>query len=345
MRVKVRVLALAVVSVALGLAPVEASAEVPTVVDPGLIVHSVTLSRSSVAVSGLNVVPVQVQVSASYPATDVPLSVILERTAPGGSLRHLDASNLPRVSGSAGAGTWSGTLHVPSTAGGAWKVTAVLAGFNSPATPVMSDPTPFDGPALSVTGVHQPRITMTTYPNPIPVGSAYAVGGKVVDSATGLPYGTQIPVEIGVDNFCVEYTRPVVRSTTAGTFAYRLPASAAAWVNCAILANGGTYVEGITISPVRVGWVAALPSATTGRVGASVSVDGKSNATLCPVQLQRLRGDTQWRTVALARVRQSGRFTLLAPLTDTGTLIFRAYVPGCTSVSAAASRPFVIRSS
>lgn len=345
MRIRVRVFALVVIAVGLGFSPRGAGADVPTAVDPGLTVHSVTLSRASVAVSGLNVVPVQVHVSASHPAADVPLSVLFERTADGGSLRSLAASNLPRVSGTGGTGVWSGTLRVPSTAGGEWKVTAVLAGLNLPESPVMTDPTPFDGPTLSVRGLHQPRITLTTYPNPVPLGSAYAVGGKVVDSATGLAYGTQIPVEIGVDNFCVEYTRPVVRSTTAGTFAYRLPASAAAWVNCAILANGGTYVEGITISPVRVGWVAALPSATTGRVGASVSVDGKSNATLCPVQLQRLRGDSQWRTVALARVRQSGRFTLLAPLTDTGTLIFRAYVPGCTSVSAAASRPFVIRSS
>ncbi len=207
----------------------------------------------------------------------------------------------------------------------------------------MTEPTPFDGPALSVMGVHQPRITMTTFPNPIPLGSDYAVGGKVVDSATGLPYGTQIPVQIGVDNFCVEYTPPTVRSTTAGTFAYRLPASAADWVNCAILANGGTYIESVAISPVRVGWVAAQPSATTGAVGTSMSVQGKSNATYCAVQLQRLKGDTQWRTVAVARVRQSGRLTLAAPLAQAGTLIFRAYVPGCTSVSAAASRPFLIR--
>lgn len=345
MRIRVRVFALVVIAVGLGFSPRGAGADVPTAVDPGLTVHSVTLSRASVAVSGLNVVPVQVHVSASHPAADVPLSVLFERTADGGSLRSLAASNLPRVSGTGGAGVWSGTLRVPSTAGGEWKVTAVLAGLNLPESPVMTDPTPFDGPTLSVTGLHQPRITLTTYPNPVPLGSAYAVGGKVVDSATGLAYGTQIPVEIGVDNFCVEYTRPVVRSTTAGTFAYRLPASAAEWVNCAILTNGGTYITSVTISPARPGWVGALPTAVTGPVGTFVTVHGKSNAAFCAVQLQRLRGDSQWRTVAVSRVRESGRITLLAPLAEAGRLIFRAYLPTCTSFGAAAGRPFLVRAS
>lgn len=345
MRTKVGVFGLTVLSLVLGFVPLGAADDVHAAVDPALIVHSVTLSRASVAVSGLNVVPVEVRVSATYPATDVPLSVVFERTTPGGSLRSMAASNLPRVSGAAGAGVWSGTLNVPSTAGGAFKVTGVLAGFDHPGSPVMSEPTPYDGPTLSVTGLHQPRITMTTYPDPVPVGSAYAVGGRVVDSATGLPYGTQIPVEIGVDNLCVEYTRPVVRTTTAGTFAHGLPASAAEWVNCAILTNGGTYIEGITISPARPGWLGAHPTATAGSVGATVTVYGKSNAALCPVQLQRLRGDTQWRTVAQSRVRQSGRITLLAPLADAGTLVFRAYLPACTSFGTAAGRPFLIRAS
>lgn len=347
-RIILRAIPPAGLALALALAaPTPHATAAPLAVDPALTVHSVTLSRSSVAVSGLNVVPVEVRVSASYdPAVpDVPLSVLLDRTAAGGSLPRMAASNLPRVSGTAASGVWGGTLFVPSTAGGSFKVTAVSAGFDSPVNPIMTEPTPFDGPTLSVTGVHQPRITVTTYPNPVPQGSSYALGGTVIDSATGLPYATTIPVEIGVDNTCVEYTRPVVRTTTAGKFAYRLPAAAAEGGNCAILANAGTFIAGITVTPVRVGWIGAAPSATRGTVGAPVGVHGKTNGTFCPVQLQRLRGDTQWRTVAVARVRQSGRFTLLAPLPVAGTLIFRAYLPGCTSVSAAAGRPFLIRAS
>lgn len=329
-------------------APTATSLRLPTAVDPALVVHSVTLSRASVAVSGLNVVPVQVQVSASYdPAqTDVPLSVHLARSAPGGTLQSLVASNLPRISGTAASGVWGGTLYVPSTAGGSFKVTGVAAGFDSPGTPLMTEPTPFDGPTLSVTGVHQPRITATTYPNPVPVGYAYALGGKVIDSDTGLPYATRIPVEIGVDNFCVEYGGTKISTTTAGTFAHRLPADAGEWVNCAQLKNGTTFVAGVSVLVRRPGELGARPSATSGRVGTSIPVYGTArNAALCPVELQRLRGSTQWRQVALSRVRDSGRLTLLAPLTEAGTPIFRVYLPRCKNYVDAVTTPFGIRAS
>ncbi len=329
-------------------APTAAAARVPTAVDPALTIHSVTLSRAAVAVSGLNVVPVEVRVSASYdPARpDVPLSVMLDRAAPGGSLLWMTASNLPRVSGTAAAGVWAGTLHVPSTAGGSFKVTGVAAGFDSPGTPLMTEPTPFDGPTLAITGLHQPKITATTYPNPVPVGSAYALGGKVVDSATGLPYPTRITVEIGVDNTCVEYGGVKISSTTAGTFAHRLPASSAEWVNCAQLKNGTTFIEGVAVLSRRPGELGAWPSATSGRVGTSIPVYGTArNAKLCPVELQRLRGSTQWRQVALSRVRESGRITLLAPLTEAGAPIFRVYLPRCKNYVDAATTPFGIRAS
>ncbi len=320
-----------------------------------------------VTVSGMNVVPVEVRVSASYTGSfgDVPLSVFLTRTAPGGpagtgvadeTLTDLVAQNLPRTSGSPASGVWSGPLLVPSTAAGEFTVTGVRAGDEIVTMPLMTEPTPHAGPTLVVTGLHQPRIRATTSPNPVPLGDSYAIVGEVIDGTTGKPFPTSVAVEIGVDNACAELGRTPIRSTSSGTFTFDLPAKAADVFNCAVLMNGTTYVASDWILVRRPHELWASPSALAARVGTSVPVHGKArHATAyrdglrgqyCSVELQRLVGDTQWRRAGLlSRVRESGRLTLLAPVTEAGTPIFRVYLPPCFGFVDATSAPFLIRAS
>lgn len=234
-------------------------------------------------------------------------------------------------------------------------MTGVRAGNEIVTVPLMTDPTPYSGPTLVVTGLHQPRIRATTSPNPVPPGEAYAIVGQVVDSATGRPFPTSVALEIGVDNACAELGRTPIRSTSSGTFTFDLPAKAADGFTCAFLMNGTTYVTSDWILVRRPHELWASPSAVTARVGTSVPVHGKArHATAfrdglrgqyCRVELQRLVGDTQWRRAALSRVRPSGRLTLLAPVTEAGTPIFRVYLPPCFEYVDAATEPFLIRAS
>ena len=147
--------------------------------DPDLKIDSITLNKTSVAVSGLNTAPVTVTVKGTY-SGDSPVNVILERTGGTGSQRTLFSTNLPRLAN----GTWSGPLQVPSTANGTFKVTGVLTGPFFPGSGSMTDPTPYAGPSLAVTGTHQPKITASVTPKVVPFGRRTRSSGR---SATRRP--------------------------------------------------------------------------------------------------------------------------------------------------------------
>jgi hypothetical protein len=315
--------------------------------EPGVTVGSLTLSRAAVAVSGVNTVRVDVQVTAHVPAAEtssIELAVYLERQGPGGTLRYLNAVNLPRTSGTGADGVWSGPLWVPSTANGPFKVTAVSTWTFDSGSQGMVTPTPHDGPALQVTGVHQPVISATTSPNPVPKGSGYSVTGRVIDGATGQPYASTVRVEIGVDNQCAEGGAIGIRTNTSGYFARRLTPDAFGALNCAFILTTGVEVVGVGLFARRPGELSAAPAAPSARAGTTLSVLGRaSTAALCPVVLQRLRGATQWRGVSLARVRASGRLTLPAPLAAPGAYTYRVYLPACDRMVDATTARFAVR--
>jgi hypothetical protein len=321
--------------------------------DPKLHVTGVTLDRTSVAVSGLNLVAVRAQVTGGYdssdPSTaDLPVVVWLQRTSGSGTLTFLISTDLPRVSGTTANGVWAGPVNVPSTASGTLKVIGVTAGrFSDRQHQAMpADPTPVNGPALSVAGYHLPRISASVTPRVVPFGSGFSVTWAVTDAATGKPYATRFRVMLGIDNQCAEDLSGDFPLTSAsGTVTKAYPASAADALICLGIPGRPGNIAGLGFSVARPGIVSAVPSATSAKVGVIVPVNGNvlGAPSPCKVLLQRLYGASQWRGVSVGVVRTSGRFTLSAQPAYKGLIPYRVYFPACSRYQVGISKVFYIR--
>ncbi len=317
--------------------------------DPNLTVTDVTLSRTAVAVSGLNTVPIGVTVKAGYNSAEpgdqnLTVYVILERTAGSGPLRWMFSTDLKRTAGTLNNGTWTGPLNVPSTGNGTFKVTGVMPRPFGVYFGDTTEPTPFAGPSVTVTGYHLPKITASVSPKVVPFGSPYSIRWAVTDAATGKPYGTRITVLLGVDNECAEGGGLLVRTDTNGLVTRYYKASDANWVNCLRVPGKPFDISGRGLVVARPGVVSAVPSKTSAPVGTIVPVNGSVlGAPRCKVVLQRLYGATQWRGVSSALIRQSGRFTVNAQPAYRGLIPYRVYFPGCYQYQAGLSKVFYIR--
>jgi len=309
----------------------------------------VTLGRTSVAVSGLNTVAVPVTVAGGYATTEsypVYLNVFLERTGGSGPETYMVAALLTLNSGTVQNGVWKGSLYVPSTANGTFRVSGVIQGqIIDGSDGSMTTPTPFTGPSIAVTGVHLPRIGVSIIPKIVPFGSAYTARVAITDSATGKPYGSRINVQITGDNLCVEYDGDRYLTNTSGIVDRPYPAAAANALNCVRLRGRAFDTAGLGWFVARPGIVGATPYKTSAGVGTIVPVNGSvaGAPSNCPVILQRLSGATAWRGVSQDVVRQSGRFTVLAQPPYAGNLIYRVYFPRCDRFQAGYSKSFVIR--
>lgn len=342
-RVLSTLLAAPIVGLGLGTVPLAAQASP----DPDLHITSVTLNKTSVAVSGLNTVPVTVTVKGSYdPAPTQSVNVILERTGGTGQQRTLFSTNLVR---NQTTGTWSGPLQVPSTANGTFKVTGVETGPFFPGSGSMTDPTPYAGPSLAVTGTHQPRISASVSPKLVPYGKPYSIKWAVTDAQTGRPYGSRVRVVLGIDNICAEYSGPGYTNLTGtdGTVTKAYTAADAGALNCLLLPGNPSSVGGLgffVARPLIKPTVTAVPSRTSAPVGTLVPVNGGVYTVRagCTVYLQRLYGASQWRNVSSGMVRTSGRYTVNAQPAYKGLIPYRSYVPACNSI-AAVSKAFYIR--
>lgn len=316
--------------------------------DPDLTVTGVTLSRTTAAVSGLNTVPIGVRVEARHASDNenLRLFVILERTAGTGPLRYMFSTDLRLTAGTPRDGVWTGPLNVTATGNGTFKVTGVMIGPFGVVTGSMTDPTPFDGPSVTVSGYNLPKITASVSPRVVPFGSPYSIRWAVTNSATGKPYGTRIAVQLGVDNLCAEYPGgPLARTDTNGIVTKSYSAEDAEWVNCLQLPGKPFHIHGLGLVAARPGIVSAVPSKTSAPVGTIVPVNGSVAGAphRCQVVLQRLYGASQWRGVSTGSVRQSGRFTVNAQPAYKGLIPYRVYFPACNRFQAGISRVFYIR--
>ncbi|TCO24810.1 hypothetical protein EV652_108346 [Kribbella steppae] len=319
--------------------------------NPKLTVTAVSFAKPSVAVSGLNLAPVTVTVKGGYDSTDpmdanITLYVVLQRTGGSGPLTYLVSTDLPRTAGTVQNGTWTGPVKVPSTANGTFKVTGVFAGSYFPSSGDMTDPTPFNGPSLAVTGLHLPKITAAVSPKVVPFGSPYSIRWAVTDAATGKPYGTRITVFLGIDNGCVEPgPGSMVRTDTNGIATKSYTAAEGDGGNCLRIFGAPTDIAGKGLAVARPGIVSAVPSKTSAPVGTLVPVNGSvaGAPSNCKVWLQRLYGATQWRSVGSAGIRTSGRFTVNAQPAYKGLIPYRVYLPTCYRIQAGVSKVFYIR--
>jgi hypothetical protein len=318
-----------------------------------LTVTSVKADRTTIAVSGLNTVPVKLTVAAKYDTTNpddnnLVLLVYIKRISGTGPMTQLLSTDLPRTSGTVQNGVWSGPVYIPSTANGTYKVYGVSYGpyLTWQSGGMLPDPTPVDGPTLAITGVHQPKITAKVTPSVVPFGSGFTITWAVTDKTTGKPYGSRIRAMLGTDNQCAEEAGGInVLSTTGGLIAHQYPAAAAEWLNCLRLKSNPLDIAGLGLFVFRPGVVSAVPSRTSAPVGTIVPVNGNvlGPAAFCTVVLQRLYGASQWRGVSTARTRQSGRFTVSAQPAYRGLIPYRVYFPRCGRYLAGVSRVFYIR--
>ena len=321
--------------------------------DPKLQVTGVTLSRTSVAVSGLNTVPVQVRVKGGYDSTDpsladMPLNVWLQRTSGSGTPIILLSTDLPRVSGTTQNGEWAGPVYVPSTANGKFTVIGVTTGPHAvyESGPMPPDPTPVAGPTLTVTGSNLPKITAKVTPGIVPFGSGFTITWAVTNAATGKPYGTRIRVLLGTDNQCDQNVGGDLPFTsTSGIVSKAYPASAADALVCLRIPGNQVEIASLRLFVARPGIVSAVPSKTSAPVGAIVPVTGNvlGAPAPCPVLLQRLYGASQWRGVSTGVVRTSGRFTVFAQPAYKGLIPYRVYFAACGRFQLGISKTFSIR--
>ncbi|GAA1709221.1 hypothetical protein GCM10009745_66410 [Kribbella yunnanensis] len=338
------VLTVSLAGAALGAAPA-AHAE------PGDVVTDVRLSRTSVAVSSLNTVPVTVEVDAKFPgeSPSQTLHAILDRVGGTGHLDDLYSAELTRYEGTTDNGKWRGVLKVPSTANGTFQVRYVMTTGDlyfetgdEPADVV-------NGPKLTVTGTNQPRITVKQLNAPSPVSKPYTFRWSVINDQTGKPYGTRIKVTLDQDTGCKFGGPTTVLTDTAG-YVTRTYAAERTSVPLTCLTIPGSdpfpIAKGWANSPRRIPTVAASPARTSAPVGTKVAVNGNvaGSSNRCPVHLQRLYGASQWRTVNSGQVRDvSYRYTLTAQPAYKGNIPYRVLFPACHSLTAATSKSFTIR--
>jgi hypothetical protein len=318
--------------------------------DPALTIESVTVNKTSVAVSGLNTVPITVTVKGKYdtgsPTSDakVPVNVLLERTGGIGQMRHLLSTNLPR---NQATGTWTGPIQVPSTANGTFKVIGVMTGPFYPGTAGMSDPTPYAGPSISVTGTHQPKVTALVTPRVVQYNQPYTIKWAVSDAQTGKPYGTRIRVELNTDSGCVENFGPGYThvTDTNGIVTETYPGVSITPITCLLLPGSPDAIGWLSFVPKRQALIAAVPSKSSAPVGTVVPVNGSVSGGPfnCKVHLQRLYGASQWRTVSSGATRASGRFTVNAQPAYRGLIPYRVYLPACGSIVPGVSKVFYVR--
>lgn len=319
--------------------------------DPKLTVTDVDLGRMTVAVSGLNRVAVPVTVKAGYDSDDPidggkRLNVFLKRSAGTGAVSQMIAGHLTRTAGTLKNGTWTGTVDVPSTANGTFKVSGVLPGevFDGSDGGYVSE-TPFSGPSIAVTGLHQPKVGVSMIPKVVPFGSGFTVKAAIYDSATGKPYSNRILLQITNDNLCVEYDAGSKYTDRSGILMASFPAAAAGNLTCVRVRGKDFDTLWTGWFPLRPGIVSATPSKTSAKVGTIVPVNGsvRGTPTGCAVVLQRLYAGSQWRAVSTGKVRSSGRFTVNAQPPYAGNVSYRVSLPTCKVFQAGVSKTFVIR--
>ncbi|GAB3941125.1 hypothetical protein GCM10029976_059920 [Kribbella albertanoniae] len=319
--------------------------------DPDLSITKVELSRSSVAVSSLNTVPVKLTVTGGYDSSDpqnanLTLHAILKRTAGTGMENILTSMELFRTAGTTQNGTWEGNVNIPSTANGTFEAYGVMTGAFFPGSGSMTTETLVPNPPkLLITGTNQPKITARVLPDPLPFGQGYSIRWSVINGQTGKPYGTRLKVWLANDNGCVEsFGGPEYLTDTNGYVTKAYPSSLADYGNCLLLPGNPAPNGGLGVIPNRPGIVTATPSKTSAPVGTIVPVNGTvAGAPNCSINLQRLYGATAWRTVGTAQIRQSGRFTVNAQPAYKGLIYYRVSFPGCFHFKSGVSKTFTIK--
>lgn len=356
---------------------------------PQAAVTSVRLSTSRIVVSGVATAPLTVEVgfrqesTAQFPPE--PSRVVLYPAelrdplpppARLGATARLISVVMMRVTGTATDGTWRGTVPIPSSLNGRWRVGCVMLPVVPPGHGgICLTPSAAQRPTLVVVGTHRPRLTMqispTRVPPPYTGNTDLRVSGRVVDSATGRPFRTARPLDVTVSfgAMCVvegdcshdaglsgAYVAADGRFTTAVDTDQLSPV-------CVTLPVAGTHptdnqaptyaraCRDVTYT-LRL---RATSAPRTVRLEQQITVTGRllpapkglntSAATGAVVQLQRLDSGV-WRSIGRATTRPDGSVIVRAPAAarqgTASTRFYRLVLNGTHRVTRATSTVFVV---
>lgn len=330
---------------------------------PMLVASTPTVSRDQVDVSGFTAVPVTVRVRVvrvgAWQEMTHDLTAVFTRLGDGPRYPEWPVKrivSLHRVSGTEADGVYEGTLSALSTMNGRFVFSAVTAWDGAEGVEVAPS-VAVAGPVLTVRGTHAPALVdVTTSPSPIRVTTrSVRIVGRVVDTTTGRPYPTPVPVYADSDSSCVEGDLAVT-ARTAATGAFSAPGRSNA-LTCVYLRPAARssapfwhdYLDRAVFSPAHVFGVVARPAATRVTAGHTVAVTGSvrmfypGQAQIATVLLQRRYGDGTWRTVGRAKVTPRDTFRLTAQPPRRGTYSYRVALAAEAFWIQSTSRPFTIR--
>jgi hypothetical protein len=170
-----------------------ASATTTTTIGP------VTADRATVALDGLNTLPVTWTVHINDPAgmQVTPIlgvqwwypRLVLQKVSGTGWVPQMvvslcplgEVEPCPTSTTSLTSGDWVGTIQVPSTASGVWTVAGIWVS-GPPSSPTLIAPT--SSPTLTVTGLDIPALSVGFTPNPVHYKTAFEFKGSLYDSTT-----------------------------------------------------------------------------------------------------------------------------------------------------------------
>lgn len=320
-------------------------------------VHSITFAKSSTTVSGVTTELVEVKVRMTDDSGVLPTDYEAGRLLASPYLTLNTEYNrfvlLRLASGTAQDGIWSGSLPVTSAWSGAVTATHLYAQAEDSILDI--DPhTAVDVPTLQVTSSHRPALDITYTPEPLPTAQPFVEHVRAWDTTTGLPW-PNLSIRLSDDNGCVEPGNLIVAKTGAdGTYQRKLTSDGwgvghCAWVpgtNQPNMPEPRTMIaaDGGSVRRTRFA-VGATPAATSAKAGTDVDVNGNVTPLVKGkvLQLQRLYPGNAWRTVSTGRVRDSGRYTLVATPPGKATYSYRVYAPGDANSVGGLSRTFTIR--
>jgi hypothetical protein len=320
-------------------------------IPPSLV--SISFSPASVTVSGINTVPVTIRVRLTDDTGVVEAAHGDGEQTPSIQVEGIDvphyngvgiAFGLPPLeltSGTAKDGIWSTVVNIPSTYNRVHHVTSVEAD-DAAGNQLTVDPrTQGIDPILTVVGHNQPRVSMGFSPNPV-MGNgpaSIAIKGRAVFSDTGRPIpGLRLAVaENLVDGGGCDVGTGVV-TNSMGYYSVSRPYEIRASYYLSMYRAETLALCRINRPDVAFA-VSASVARTPIRLGESVAVTGHVLPLLprnppdprrdLRIYLQRLVAGT-WRTVNVATVRSSGRYTLIATPPTRGNHRYRTYKVGYT---------------
>ncbi|MBQ1058937.1 hypothetical protein [Micromonospora sp. C32] len=297
----------------------------------------VTVSPDAVSVAGVDLVPVTVSAHLTDDTGVIRASEMANGNMPYVGLRlvgtdRTDGAELSLTAGTPQDGTWSATIHVPSTWNGTWEVHHLVA-TDAAWNRLDVDPSASADTRLKVTGTHRPAVTMRFTPNPLVGDGPLTVAGRFYYEDTGEGIANQ-PIFFGTDNLCVEYhSEPNGTTKADGTFSRTYP-KGDRYLKCVGIIRPSPseisprYIVVAADHPRVKPTVTAKANRTTVRPGTTVTFTGvvKPDDSI-DIELQQLQGRT-WRKVAAGWAHgDNNAYRIAIVLKTPGTFRYRVVVP------------------